>query len=189
MTTTPDFRAELERLVDLYEALGGNWSPHGYTDLWNDALAGARAALATPPPEPPTPCITFCAPPAPKEVIRIDKEGFHYKGQFVADAGEAHRLMVAFLKQNTNTKPEPPTELPSLLTAALKLREENDLSHLFMPKLSPPPEPSEPPTDEERLADFAQWLAREMPRNTVIGDPLWWAPRIARAVLERWGQR
>jgi hypothetical protein len=54
MTTTPDFRAELERLVDLYEALGGNWSPHGYTGLWNDALAGARAALATPPPEPPT---------------------------------------------------------------------------------------------------------------------------------------
>jgi hypothetical protein len=49
---------------------------------------------------------------------------------------------------------------------------------------TPPPEP---PTDEERLADFAQWLAREMPRNTVIGDPLWWAPRIARAVLERWG--
>jgi hypothetical protein len=50
---------------------------------------------------------------------------------------------------------------------------------------APPPEP---PTDEERLADFAQWLAREMPRNTVIGDPLWWAPRIARAVLERWGK-
>ena len=54
MTTTPDFRAELQRLVDLYEALGGNWSPHGYTDTWNDALASARAALATPPPEPPT---------------------------------------------------------------------------------------------------------------------------------------
>ena len=54
MTTTPDFRAELARLVDLYYALGGNWSPHGYTDTWNDALANARAALATPPPEPPT---------------------------------------------------------------------------------------------------------------------------------------
>ena len=36
-----------------------------------------------------------------KEVIRIDQEGFHYKGEFIADAGEAHRLMVAFLKQNT----------------------------------------------------------------------------------------
>lgn len=54
MTTTPDFRAELKKLVDLYEALGGNWSPHGYTDTWNDALASARAALATSPPKPPT---------------------------------------------------------------------------------------------------------------------------------------
>ena len=45
-----------------------------------------------------------------------------------------------------------------------------------------------PPTDEERLADFAQWLAREMPPNTIIGDPLWWAPRIWRAVHKRWGQ-
>ena len=49
MTTTPDFRTELARLVDLYEALGGNWSPHGYTDTWNDALVEARAALATEP--------------------------------------------------------------------------------------------------------------------------------------------
>ena len=67
------------------------------------------------PPEPPTPCIAFCAPPL-EEVIRIDKDGFHYKGQFIADAGEAHRLMMAFLEQNTKTKPEPPTdeELQSL---------------------------------------------------------------------------
>jgi hypothetical protein len=53
-TPAPDFRAELERLLELYEALGGNWTPHNYTDTWNDALASTRAALATPPPEPPT---------------------------------------------------------------------------------------------------------------------------------------
>ncbi len=53
MTTTPDFRAELERLLDLYDALGGNWTPHNYTDTWNDALASTRATLATPPTEPP----------------------------------------------------------------------------------------------------------------------------------------
>jgi hypothetical protein len=41
-----------------------------------------------------------------KEVIRVDEKGFHYNGQFIADAGEAHRLMVAFLKQNT-AQPEP----------------------------------------------------------------------------------
>jgi hypothetical protein len=41
-----------------------------------------------------------------EEVIRVDKEGFHYNGQFIADAGEAHRLMVAFLKQNTHQPEE-----------------------------------------------------------------------------------
>lgn len=29
-------------------------------------------------------------------------------------------------------------------------------------------------------AAFAAWLAREMPPGTIIGDPHWWAPRIAR---------
>jgi hypothetical protein len=36
-----------------------------------------------------------------KEVIRVDEEGFHYNGQFIADAGEAHRLLVEFLKKHT----------------------------------------------------------------------------------------
>lgn len=31
-------------------------------------------------------------------VIRIDKHGFHYRGQFIEDAGEAHRLLVEFLR-------------------------------------------------------------------------------------------
>jgi len=47
-----------------------------------------------------------------------------------------------------------------------------------------PPEP----TDEQGFANFAAWLAREMPANTIIGDPLWWAPRIARAVLRNMGR-
>jgi hypothetical protein len=50
-------------------------------------------------------CITFAAP-ATEEVLRIDKEGFHYRGQFIADAGEAHRLMLEFLKQNTRAAAE-----------------------------------------------------------------------------------
>jgi hypothetical protein len=32
-----------------------------------------------------------------------------------------------------------------------------------------------------RQASFEAWLCREMPEGTVIGDPKWWAPRIARA--------
>lgn len=43
--------------------------------------------------------------PDTKEVIRLDNEGFHYNGQFIADAGEAHRLMVAFLKLHTAAQP------------------------------------------------------------------------------------
>jgi hypothetical protein len=45
-----------------------------------------------------------------EQVIRIDKEGFHYRGQFIADAGEAHRLMVEFLKQQTQPAPQRPTD-------------------------------------------------------------------------------
>jgi len=45
-----------------------------------------------------------------EEVIRFDKEGFHYRDQFIADAGEAHRLMVEFLRQNTKPEPQGPTD-------------------------------------------------------------------------------
>ena len=31
---------------------------------------------------------------------------------------------------------------------------------------------------------FAAWLAREMPPGTIIGDPYWWAPRIARRAAD-----
>jgi hypothetical protein len=33
------------------------------------------------------------------EVIRIDADGFHYRGRFIEDAGEAHRLLVEFLRR------------------------------------------------------------------------------------------
>lgn len=44
-----------------------------------------------------------------EEVIRITSEGFHYRGQFIADAGEAHRLLVEFLRQQ-QPKAEKPAE-------------------------------------------------------------------------------
>ena len=37
---------------------------------------------------------------AADEAIRIDAQGFHYRGQFIEDAGEAHRLLVEFLRQH-----------------------------------------------------------------------------------------
>lgn len=57
----------------------------------------------------PANCIKFCSPPT-EEVLRLDKEGFHYRGQFIADAGEAHRLMVEYLRQQTQPKPQGPTD-------------------------------------------------------------------------------
>ncbi len=35
------------------------------------------------------------------------------------------------------------------------------------------------------VATFAEWLATEMPAGTVIGDPAWWADRIARQYAKR----
>jgi hypothetical protein len=67
-----------------------------------------------------TNCITFNVPPT-KEVMRLDKEGFHYRGQVIADAGEAHRLMVEFLKQQTQPalRPGPMTNLSPAAHAVL----------------------------------------------------------------------
>ena len=40
------------------------------------------------------------------EVLRLDKQGFHYRGELIEDAGEAHRLMVTFLQRHTSMHPE-----------------------------------------------------------------------------------
>ena len=47
----------------------------------------------------------------------------------------------------------------------------------------PPPLPAPVTTNQAAIDRFAEWLAREMPPGTVIGDPLHWAPRIVFAVL------
>ena len=103
MTTTPDFRSLCAELLAAFEIQLEEMS------IDNRLCQRARAVLATPPPEPTTSQITFNDSPA-EEVIRFDKEGFHYKGQFIADAGEAHRLMLAFLKQHAKVEQEPPTD-------------------------------------------------------------------------------
>jgi len=33
------------------------------------------------------------------EVLRLDKEGMHYKGEVVKDAGEAHKVFLSVMKQ------------------------------------------------------------------------------------------
>lgn len=51
--------------------------------------------------------IVFVEAPSPTEVIRLDAKGFHYRGQLIEDAGEAHRLMLEFLRKH-QPKTEPP---------------------------------------------------------------------------------
>jgi hypothetical protein len=78
----------------------------------------------------PTNCITFNSPPT-EEVLRLDKEGFHYRGQFIADAGEVHRLMVEFLKQNTKSDPQnaPMTDFRALCAELLAALENEGYAH------------------------------------------------------------
>jgi hypothetical protein len=57
---------------------------------------------------------------APQEIIRLDSKGFHYRGQLIEDAGEAHRLMVEFLKQSTQSQPEPAAPTDEELMAAAR---------------------------------------------------------------------
>ena len=96
MTTTPDFRTELARLVDLYYALGGNWSPHGYTDTWNDALASACTALATSPPEAPTVMEALAARPLLEQVARLgDCIGANTVGEIMAISSRAAAWLAA----------------------------------------------------------------------------------------------
>jgi len=49
------------------------------------------------------------------------------------------------------------------------------------------PEP-EGVSDDQALADFTSWLVREIPPGTVISNPAWWAPHIARAILTRYAR-
>lgn len=44
-----------------------------------------------------------------------------------------------------------------------------------------------PSVTEESAAAFTEWLCREMPPGTIIGDPKWWAPKIYRKALAALG--
>jgi hypothetical protein len=56
------------------------------------------------------------------EVLRLDKDGMHYKGEVVKDAGEAHRIfmdVMKHIKEETDTyeKPWSPFRDPMVLFA------------------------------------------------------------------------
>ena len=49
--------------------------------------------------EAPMPSITFHAGESLREIARFTEEGFYYKGEFIDDAGEVHRLLKEVLGQ------------------------------------------------------------------------------------------
>ena len=98
----PGYRALCAELLSVAKGTGYKFDPScGWT----------RAALATTslPPEPTTSQSTFNDSPT-EELIRLVKEGFDYQSQFIADAGAAHRLMLAYLKQHVKVEQKPPTD-------------------------------------------------------------------------------
>jgi len=88
-------RAYLLQPVDLSYLSNDEHSalcPQGY-----HATGDAAPTVA----ETPTNCI-YLNTTSTEEVMRLDNRGLHYKGQFIADAGEAHQLLVAWLRRNSD---------------------------------------------------------------------------------------
>jgi hypothetical protein len=138
----------------------------------------------------PAHCIKLCSPPT-EEVIRLDKEGFHYRGRFIADAGEAHRLMVEFLRQQTQHEPQG-LAMRRLLNAPIDNRGYVDLRERSRPE----PQGQQGLIDEE-LTEFAeewwrsfQYLEAGAEAATPITDIVhsWHFVDFSHAVLARWAR-
>jgi hypothetical protein len=114
----------------------------------------------------PTNYIMLSAPPT-EEVIRIDEEGFYYKGEFIADAGEAHRLMVEFLNQTT-PKPEPMAPTDEEIMELMPQQMRDDLANAA-----------------RALAGFDRANVKAAGAMRIILNRQ--AVNHARAVLARWG--
>jgi hypothetical protein len=148
-----------------------------------------------------------------EEVIRFDKEGFHYRDQFIGDAGEAHRLMVEFLKQNTATN-RCDTKSRGLIqrfTDALEMLmewegwyEKDELDLLAEARAYLDQSEPQMPTDEELLELMPETMRDEFAaasnvHSTATGGQVepglfrvvlnTVALEYARAVLSRWGNQ
>ena len=61
--------------------------------------------------QPPCPAIVFnTSQSLPEEIARFDSKGFYYKGDFIDDAGEVHRLLKQVLEGQLNITTPPPPE-------------------------------------------------------------------------------
>ena len=85
--------------------------------------------------QPQCPAIVFnFSQSLPEEIARFDSKGFYYKGEFIDDAGEVHRLLKQVLEGQLNIAtppPEPPTD-EELVTFLYVIDPEDELSPLAM---------------------------------------------------------
>ena len=72
--------------------------------------------------QPPCPAIVFnTSQSLPEEIARFDSKGFYYKGDFIDDAGEVHRLLKQVLEGQLNmTTPPPPEPTDEEIAAAIQ---------------------------------------------------------------------
>lgn len=153
---TDTIRAALERLISESAAAWGSCNAQDKKYL-SIEIDRARAALAEPEPE---------GRPAPAP----------------AD-GEVAEL-VALIRQIALAC-EPDAWLLGNMTAG-QLARAADLTEAVMRELFLERQAAPVPAEGEvaDYADFVAWLVSEMPAGTVISDPLWWAPRIARRAAD-----
>ena len=168
--------------------------------------------------QPPCPAIVFnTSQSLPEEIARFDSKGFYYKGDFIDDAGEVHRLLKKVLEGQLNIATPPPLapnyidpehhgedrELLQVFYAACNAEGGTaDEIHLrgiravmaARATLEAPP-PPEPPTDEElvnvRNRAIADWCSSRFNNgaNLLNDDDLVVCQAAGlRAVLERWGK-
>ena len=151
------------------------------------------------------------SPDGMEEVIRFDKEGFHYRDQFIGDAGEAHRLMVEFLKQNTATNRcnAKPRDLIRRFIDALEIGlikwecyEKDELDLLAEARAYLDQSEPQMPTDEELLElmpedmrDEYSYAAQVCSEATGVKPGIFRVVlntvslEYARAVLSKWGKK
>lgn len=186
--TQPDFRAELQLLVNASNSTGEDLS------VWWDAVDRAEAALATPPPEPVAyihrqgnywepservlqddekergwteePLYAATPPPEPlTDEAESKPVAWMYRGEPAFDGTEWREIWKVTTDKRLaeyKAKPDQPIPLFSVLYRAADT--------------TPPPEP---PTDEELWAIGEDYLD-DIDRTYAI--------KFVRAVLERWGK-
>ena len=83
----------------------------------------------------------------PEEIARFDRKGFYYKGEFIDDAGEVHRLLKQVLEGKLNIATPPPEDntKPGFINACIE---------------GPPPAPYE---------YWEDWLVDTIKNRTIKG--------------------